>query len=341
MKKLIQSTISVVLTAAVILPFASCNKEQVPDNDSLKVELIAISGKDVGVVEDCDYFVVPEPAASTKVAAIQKLNFVGDLQGLYGEGKGYTQAVLVAKKEIIKNNSQFINEFTSALSQTDEWLLTAEKSAVVSSIVTHLPEDSIPTFNAKNLTDEVIKNCNINFVWAQECKAELIDFVDKMGEVNNQSFGTASDEFFYSKSVSTTSQEMQINVYAPDGAPALSLSKLMSENNVLSSCTLNYNIVDATTIQTFVAGANPKADVCILPSNLAVKLLGSGQNYQMLGAITHGNLFILSGKDSVMLTKDNLNILNGKRVGVVNLGAVPGLVFKSILKDNNFSYSHE
>ena len=70
----------------------------------------------------------------------------------------------------------------------------------------------------------------------------------------------------------------------PDGAPALAMAQLM----VSESDTESYHVVDSSTIQTYVTGENPKADLCILPLNLASKLLGTGETYQMLGTVTHG-----------------------------------------------------
>ena len=75
------------------------------------------------------------------------------------------------------------------------------------------------------------------------------------------------------------------------------------------------------------------ADFCILPVNAAAKLLGKGEKYQMLGTVTHGNLFILStGKTDDFKDGEALKALIGKQVGVVQLPNVPGMVLKMILK---------
>ena len=80
----------------------------------------------------------------------------------------------------------------------------------------------------------------------------------------------------------------QVSVYAPDGAPALALAQLMSEDMQFGG-TVTYNVVAADTIQTYVTGNAPKADIAVLPVNAAAMLLGKGDAYQMLGAVTHGN----------------------------------------------------
>lgn len=129
-------------------------------------------------------------------------------------------------------------------------------------------------------------------------------------------------------------------VYVPDGAPALALAPLMDGGYFVSEQKSEYSVVDASTIQTYVTGENPKADLCVLPVNAAVKLLGSGQKYKMLGTVTHGNLFLMKksvGED--ISAPSDLNKLLGKTVGVINLVNVPGLTFKVILQDNGLQYN--
>lgn len=130
------------------------------------------------------------------------------------------------------------------------------------------------------------------------------------------------------------------SLYAPDGAPALSVARLLADKTIISE--IDVNVVSASTIQTFVTGANPTADFCIMPVNAASKLLGSGSTYQMLGAVTNGNLFLMkktSNASNVNVESvSDLNNLVGKKVGVLNLANVPGLTFKAILADNGISY---
>ncbi len=129
-------------------------------------------------------------------------------------------------------------------------------------------------------------------------------------------------------------------IYMPDGAPALSMAMLLSEDMGFGS-NVYYEVVDSSTIQTYVTGNDPQADVCILPINQAAQLLGSGDTYQMLGTVTHGNLYLLSKKteySGTAITTENLSSLKGKSVGVINLAAVPGLTFKTILNNAGIEY---
>ncbi|MDE6412186.1 MAG: hypothetical protein K2L02_06660 [Clostridia bacterium] len=124
------------------------------------------------------------------------------------------------------------------------------------------------------------------------------------------------------------------SVYCPDGAPALSLlNGILKEDE-----TFEYHVIDSGTVQAQVTGENPNADFCVLPLNLASKLLGTGSSYQMLGTVTHGNLFFLTTGDNALLTSENLTSLVGKTVGAVQLTNVPGLTLQVVLKQNDIPY---
>jgi hypothetical protein len=125
-----------------------------------------------------------------------------------------------------------------------------------------------------------------------------------------------------------------LSVYCPDGAPALSVAKILDDKN----SNFDVNVVVASTINAYVTGESPTADICIMPVNAAVKLLGNGQTYKMLGTVTNGNLFLLS-KNGTRINSVNISQLRGKTVGVVNLPAVPGLVFKIVLNDHNIKFN--
>lgn len=126
-----------------------------------------------------------------------------------------------------------------------------------------------------------------------------------------------------------------LDVYAPDGAPALALLNAIAKNDD----TFDFDVVDAETIQTYVAGAAPKADICILPVSAAAKLLGTGTVYQMLGTVTNGNLYFLAQDGTPALTEENLKSeLVGKKIGVVQLNSVPGFTLQAVLADHEIPY---
>lgn len=124
--------------------------------------------------------------------------------------------------------------------------------------------------------------------------------------------------------------EGKIQIYMPDGAPALAFSELMASDNQLGR-EVSYNVVAAEAIGPFVA--QETADAALLPVNAASKLVGSGEKYKLLSVNTHGNLFVIGKEEAA-----DVNALKGKKVGVVNLANVPGLTFQAILKDKGVSY---
>ena len=123
--------------------------------------------------------------------------------------------------------------------------------------------------------------------------------------------------------------DQEYEFYVPDGAPALAIGSLIAENNQLDR-KVNYHVVTADTI-----GQNIKlnGDLGILPVNASSKLFGSGEEFQMLGVVTHGNLFILT-KTQISGVTD----LVGKVVAVAGQGNFMDLTLRLILKNNDIEY---
>ena len=121
MKKFVLSILTAIVCLGSAVCFTACE-----GSDSSAVRLVSVSAVEVGVRGGIDYFVVPEPAASTKVNAISGLDFAGDLQNLYGGG-GYPQAVVVAKKEIA--NHYFAQVFADKLKSGAAVYLTVARYA--------------------------------------------------------------------------------------------------------------------------------------------------------------------------------------------------------------------
>lgn len=154
-----------------------------------------------GTETQYDYFVIPEPAASTRIAnANLNLKQVGSLQTLYGEN-GYPQAALVAKNSLIEKDPSFILQFVSAVTESAEWLLdeNVNAEAILNAVKEHYadPENTKPAFTEANLTKTVIRNCAINFVSSADCKERVKTFLNELISVNDATATAVSDEFFY------------------------------------------------------------------------------------------------------------------------------------------------
>lgn len=127
-----------------------------------------------------------------------------------------------------------------------------------------------------------------------------------------------------------TTEQKEVTVYMPDGAPALALAKLMHEDTAEDGVT--YKVVSADLIASKVTNKDEtkNADLCVMPVIAASKLLGSGEAYTMLGTVTHGNLYLIAQEGNAY-TSENLSSLIGKKVGVLQINSVPGLTFKAVL----------
>lgn len=117
-------------------------------------------------------------------------------------------------------------------------------------------------------------------------------------------------------------------VVCPDGAPAISAYALEKEEGL--SITVYPSVSATTSIKNDLV--KRRADVAILPVNLASKLCASGADYKMVGVLTHGNLY---GISKTVLDE---NGLKGKTVGVIQLNAVPGYTVKLMLEKMGLQY---
>lgn len=331
------------LAMTFLLGSTACGGQESEEGN--KVNLIPIANPaEISPALGYDYYLAAEPLASLKVkmtANLEKpLRVVADLQRLYGGENGYPQAVLVAKNSFIqKVGTSWINAFTADMADAATWLTaeTTEISTIVGAVSAHLTEGLTPSFSAANLTKEVIKNCGVRFENAWECKAQVNAFLQELMGVSENAAKAVSDNFFMSEneSVSGTESEISAKIFMPDGAPALAMAKFMSENR--ADC--EFNVVEASTIASYVTGVNPAADLCVLPLNAASKLLGTGEKFTMLGTVTHGNLYLLSSNATQTIESlEELKALQGKKVGTIQIDNVPGLTLKLILKKSGLSY---
>ena len=94
---------------------------------------------------------------------------------------------------------------------------------------------------------------------------------------------------------------------------------------------VSYYVVDSTVITSKISAneSDNNADLCVLPVNVAAKRLGSGDEYQMLGLVTQGNMYLISNKDVAAV--ETLSALKGETVGLAQIANVPGLTLKAAL----------
>ena len=169
-----------------------------------KVNLIAFDPANVTPAGGCDYYPCPEPAASTKIkgtaSTAKPFRMAGDLQELYGGEEGYPQAVLVAKKAVLegdKTDKDVVKTMLSYMKESGTYLETVTPETVLSALDGVRTEGLSASFNANNLTKEVIANCSVRFTTASACKQRVNAFLEELIAVNESAAKAVSDAFFY------------------------------------------------------------------------------------------------------------------------------------------------
>lgn len=121
-----------------------------------------------------------------------------------------------------------------------------------------------------------------------------------------------------------------ISMYAPDGAPALAMSKLIHDKPDFGR-EVTYTVVAPTSVAAPVQKGT--ADMAIIPTNVAVKLYNINGAYRMAAVTTQGNLYV-AGTETIT----SLDGLKGQVLGVIGRGAVPDLIIKSLLRGAEIPY---
>ncbi len=88
-------------------------------------------------------------------------------------------------------------------------------------------------------------------------------------------------------------EAVTLKILSPKGAPSLALVGYIEDNSMD-----NITLVDGTdVISAALLNPNPEYDVIIAPINLGVTTIQKGSDYQLLGVITWGNLYIVENTD--------------------------------------------
>ncbi|MBQ2715076.1 MAG: ABC transporter substrate-binding protein [Clostridia bacterium] len=121
-----------------------------------------------------------------------------------------------------------------------------------------------------------------------------------------------------------------VNVYVPDGAPALSVASLMEEGATVNGHSLNVVVTTGAGVK--VAVEKGDADIAILPMNACVALYNGGADIKLLSVQTWGNLFLV-GKGG-----NSLSDAKGKVVHCIGQNDVPGKIFRGLLSYHGIEY---
>ncbi len=337
MKRFLSVTICAIMMAVCLFAI-SCKAE--PGTVSIKyyadgskiVSAILSGQENIGVV--------PEPAASN---LIKKANMQGktlyklDMQELYdSQSKAYPQAVLMIKESVLNTYPQLANVIAEKFADNVDYVKNNTQEAV-NAIFKKL---DVTTLQANALSTSAIDGCKIYWQGANQAKTDVKSYIEDIISIDGSSAKVVADDFFYSGSTNGSTVKEQLSFYAPDGAPALAITKFIKDQqNFIEGITVNYNLVATQSVTTSLVPAyrGGVADIIILPVNMASKFYNVGENsddaYKLVSVITHGNFYIISTEQiSVSDLKDN-------RVAVPQKNAVPDWTFRSMLTKHNLKSS--
>ena len=123
-----------------------------------------------------------------------------------------------------------------------------------------------------------------------------------------------------------------VKVIAPDGLPAISLSKLAKENpEVMKGYKIEYS-VEATSDSLSTTVMKQEPDIAVVPSNMAAMAYNKTSNYQILGTVGMGSFYLVSSEDI-----NDFDDLLGKEVGNTGKGLTPDITVQTILKEKNIN----
>ena len=329
MKKLLTILLTLILSVTTIGMVACDNKY----NDFAKVKYFSSASDMIPMLKNGELSVglLPEPAATqlTKVAS-DKTWYRLDLQELYdGESKAYPQAIILVKQSLLNTYPDLVNNMAQGFNDSVQWVKENTEIAV-NAVNARLEEGVTPSLKASNITAEVVDGCKIYWQNASDAKEDVKDYINDIMNIEPSSAKKVEDDFFYDVGCVGAFSKETVSVIAPDGAPALAISKYISDGeNFGTGKEFNYKVVSSSKIGSAVqTGAG---DIVIIPVNAASKLYTANttDTYKLVSVITHGNLYIMSTEKI-----ENVKQLKDKVIGVIGQGLVPDLTFRAVL-DNN------
>ncbi|MDE6656759.1 MAG: hypothetical protein K2J85_07195, partial [Anaeroplasmataceae bacterium] len=126
-----------------------------------------------------------------------------------------------------------------------------------------------------------------------------------------------------------TKSPNEVNIYMPDGTPALALASVLDEGFTYGESKTTFHIVQAAEIATRVS--QDTCDLAIMPTTAAAQLYSKGIKIQLASVNVFGNLYI-TGTNEISSLED----LKGKVI--LTTAATTIQMVKYVLDGNNIPY---
>ncbi len=117
---------------------------------------------------------------------------------------------------------------------------------------------------------------------------------------------------------------------APEGTPALAMTRLVVDNKTIANKTMEYAVVSPSNIGAEMSSA--KSSLVIMPVNAGANLIRKGANYKLVSVAVEGSLYIVGKTEKG--GEITLDELKGKRIACIGQTGVPGLIFRFVMNKN-------
>lgn len=322
LRKILALAMVVALVAAFAVAFAACNDDG--NTESVRIAYYADGAAVQAALSagQIDYGIVGEPAATA--GASKGFGVVMDLQAEYAEATGNANGFPMSSTFIrgsLAANKTFVDALLAVLNENVTYI--TENAASMTQLLKNAGSNS--AYPAAS-----IPRCNVGVYSAAGVKADVNDMLKVLNGVEN-----VPDSVYYDEAQATEQGNGSgvLQLYVPDGAPALAVAKLIAEKDTLTVAgyTVNVHIVPANTIAAHIAKGD--GDIVIMPANGGANLVVQGADYKFLCSNTRGILYMISTSEGSVSPED----LAGKTVGCIGQGAVPQYAFERILAANGLA----
>ena len=252
----------------------------------------------------------------------EEIRIVVDMQDEWqkvtGGTDGYPQAGVILTPSMY-NNATIVEELYTKLSQNDEYIL--QNPEEVDSLLT--AKGSV-TASSTVLTRDILLRCNTNTVKASEIYNELCNYYQSM------STPVPTEAMVTMPAGTTSTDSSAIDIYVPDGAPALAVASFMKEGATLGGRPVNVTIGTGATVRTALLSG--QADIAILPTTACAGLFNQGKDLKLHSVTTWGVLYLI-GQEA-----NGIEDLVGEVVYSIGRDDTPGKLLRKYLQHYNIEY---
>lgn len=145
------------------------------------------------------------------------------------------------------------------------------------------------------------------------------------------SCGDAANSDGGSSDSGSTAEKKAYTFVMPDGAPSLSVVKLMKDYKEIDGHKIEYKIVPAAQIGAYFGKS--ETNIALMPTNASAKLYTKGVKHKLATVNVFGVLYMVGTKPI-----EKIEDLKGEVIYNIGKGNTPDLMLKYILTKNNVEY---